>query len=76
MLDRALIGRKVKPYSHLALRPYPEEYVRKTRLADGTEVTLRPIKPEDEPLWMELLRSCSPGDHLLPFPLLFLLGIP
>ncbi|MBP1767996.1 MAG: Acetyl-CoA synthetase (ADP-forming) [Candidatus Aminicenantes bacterium] len=58
-LDPGLIGRKVKPYSHLALRPYPEEYVRKTRLADGSEVTLRPIKPEDEPLWMELLRSCS-----------------
>ncbi len=59
VIDRSLVGRPVKPYSHLALRPYPEEYVRRTRLNDGTEVTLRPIKPEDEPLWMELLRSCS-----------------
>jgi acetyltransferase len=58
-VDPRLVGRAVKPYSHLALRPYPEEYVRKTKLADGAEVTLRPIKPEDEPLWMELLRSCS-----------------
>jgi acetyltransferase len=58
-VDQNVIGRPVKPYSHLALRPYPEEYVRKMKLADGSEVTLRPIKPEDEPLWMELLRSCS-----------------
>ena len=49
-----------KPYAHLALRPYPEEFVRKIGLKDGAEVTLRPIKPEDEPLWMELLASCSP----------------
>lgn len=27
-------------------------------LKDGIEVTLRPIKPEDEPLWMGLLASC------------------
>ncbi len=48
-----------RPYAHLALRPYPEEFVRKVRMRDGTEVTLRPIKPEDEPLWMALLGSCS-----------------
>ncbi len=47
------------PYSHLALRPYPEEYVRTETLRDGNTVTLRPIKPEDEPLWFELLRSCT-----------------
>jgi acetyltransferase len=47
------------PYAHLALHPYPEEYVRCAELPDGTNVTLRPIKPEDEPLWFDLLRSCS-----------------
>jgi acetyltransferase len=46
-------------YHHLALHPYPEKYVRKTQLQDGTNVTLRPIKPEDEPLWLEMLGSCS-----------------
>ena len=29
------------------------------RLKDGAEIILRPIKPEDEPLWHELLASCS-----------------
>ena len=48
-----------RPYAHLALRPYPEEYVRPARLPDGTELTLRPIRPEDEPLWMEMLAGCS-----------------
>jgi acetyltransferase len=46
-------------YAHLALHPYPEKYVKSTILQDGTEVVLRPIKPEDEPLWLEMLGSCS-----------------
>jgi len=46
-------------FSHLVLRPYPEEYVRTMPLKDGTEVLLRPIRPEDEPLWRALLASCS-----------------
>jgi acetyltransferase len=49
----------LRPYAHLALRPYPEEYVRSVELAGGVSLTLRPIKPEDEPLWMELLGRCS-----------------
>ena len=48
-----------KPYGHLALRPYPEEFVEKAVLKDGTPVLLRPVRPEDEPMWLELLGSCS-----------------
>jgi len=59
VVDRAASARPGKPYAHLVLRPYPEEFVRKVRLRDGTEMTFRPIKPEDEPLWMALLGSCS-----------------
>jgi len=59
ILDRSLVGKKLEPYSHLALRPYPEKYVRMIELRDGAKITLRPIKPEDEPLWMDLLASCS-----------------
>ncbi len=33
-----------------AIRPYPTQYVWQHRLKDGTEVTIRPIRPEDEPL--------------------------
>lgn len=59
MLDRRAILRPGRPYSHLAIRPYPEEFVRETRLKDGTPILLRPIKPEDEPMWHELLAQCS-----------------
>jgi len=31
-----------------AIRPYPTQYVRAWKLGDGTRVTLRPIRPEDE----------------------------
>ncbi len=46
-------------FAHLAIRPYPEEMSEPAVLTDGTRVTLRPIKPEDEPLWHKLLASCS-----------------
>lgn len=62
-LDARAVVKRVEPsmkkYSHLALRPYPEEYIVRRRLRDGTEVLLRPIRPEDEPRWLEMLGSCS-----------------
>ena len=33
-----------------SIRPYPSQYVWQSRLKDGTPVTIRPIRPEDEPL--------------------------
>ena len=60
-----------RPYSHLAIRPYPEEYVTQRRLKDGAAVTLRPIKPEDEPLWHELLARCSTQSRWFRFNYLF-----
>lgn len=59
IIDENIKGKDIKKYSHLALHPYPEEYIKNVKLKDGTEVLLRPIKPEDEPLWMDLLASCS-----------------
>lgn len=59
VIDRDLAGKSPEPYSHLALRPYPEKYVKTVQLKDGTEAVFRPIKPEDEPLWMAMLTSCS-----------------
>lgn len=47
------------PYEHLALHPYPEKYVQKRLLPDQQEILMRPIKPEDEPLWLEFLGGCS-----------------
>ncbi len=57
--DRGVAEDPKRPYAHLSLRPYPEEFVREIRMRDGTALTLRPVKPEDEPLWLDLLGSCS-----------------
>ncbi|MAT70150.1 MAG: GNAT family N-acetyltransferase [Planctomycetaceae bacterium] len=59
ILDRAAVLETPRRFAHLAIRPYPEEFVRHETLRDGGEVILRPIKPEDEPLWHELLAGCS-----------------
>ncbi len=60
-----------KPYSHLAIRPYPEEYVRSATLKDGSQVLLRPIRPEDEPEWHRFMRACSQQSIWLRFRYLF-----
>ena len=33
----------------LAIRPYPQQYSSSWKLRDGTPITIRPIRPEDEP---------------------------
>jgi acetyltransferase len=55
----------------LAIRPYPEEYVTQRKIKDGAELTLRPIKPEDEPLWHDLLANCSTQSRWFRFNYLF-----
>ena len=37
----------------LAIRPYPDQYTSQFKLTDGTEVRIRAIQPEDEPLIIE-----------------------
>jgi acetyltransferase len=71
VIDRDMVVRTVRPYAHLAVRPYPEEYVAERTLKDGTTVILRPIKPEDEPMWHELLGSCSTQSLWFRFSYLF-----
>jgi acetyltransferase len=46
-------------YPHLAIRPYPEQYVSPSKTSDGRPLTIRPIKPEDELMWLDMLRRCS-----------------
>ncbi|HZN65774.1 MAG TPA: bifunctional acetate--CoA ligase family protein/GNAT family N-acetyltransferase [Tepidisphaeraceae bacterium] len=42
-----------------AIRPYPVQYVSEWRTKDGTPVTLRPIRPEDEPLMVKFHQALS-----------------
>lgn len=71
VLDHQAVLHPPRPYSHLAIRPYPVEFSKQAKLKDGTEVLLRPIKPEDEPMWHELVASCSPESLHLRFRYMF-----
>ncbi|MDZ7741981.1 MAG: bifunctional acetate--CoA ligase family protein/GNAT family N-acetyltransferase [Bacteroidota bacterium] len=59
VIDQDLLGKDLPEYSHLLIHPYPEKLVKESKLTDGTKILLRPIKPEDEPKWLDLLGSCS-----------------
>lgn len=43
----------------LAIRPYPTQYVTPWTLKDGTPVTIRPIRQEDEPLMVQFHETLS-----------------
>jgi len=43
----------------LAIRPYPVQYVGAWTLKNATEVTIRPIRPEDEPLMVRFHQTLS-----------------
>ena len=42
-----------------AIRPYPVQYVGSWTLKNGTDVTIRPIRPEDEPLMVRFHHTVS-----------------
>ncbi|MFX0167723.1 MAG: acetate--CoA ligase alpha subunit [Candidatus Hodarchaeota archaeon] len=56
-LDR--IGKKSEPSKELVISPYPKRYELIWRMRDGRNVLFRPIKPEDEPLWLEMFQNFS-----------------
>lgn len=42
-----------------AIRPYPRKYISRLKMKDGTEVLLRPIRPEDERAMVKFHESLS-----------------
>jgi acetyltransferase len=50
-----------------AIRPYPTRYVSSWTLKDGSPVTLRPIRPEDEPLLVKFHQTLSEGSVYLRY---------
>ncbi|BBD60169.1 GCN5-related N-acetyltransferase [Nostoc sp. HK-01] len=43
----------------LAIRPYPSQYISEWAMKNGTSVTIRPIRPEDEPLMVQFHQTLS-----------------
>ena len=47
------------PYHHLAIHPYPAHLVKKIQLSDGTDILIRPIRPEDAENEAKFVRELS-----------------
>ena len=59
VIDKERVFRKFEPHAHLVITPYPKKYETLWKIRDGRTVMLRPIKPEDEPLWLEMFQNFS-----------------
>jgi len=46
-------------YTHMAIQPYPVHLVSTHRLADGTDIVIRPIRPEDAALEKSFISQLS-----------------
>ncbi len=44
---------------HLVISPYPDEYEFHEKTDDGRDIFIRPVKPEDAPLFKELFKELS-----------------
>jgi acetyltransferase len=53
--------------SRFAIRPYPKEWEQTVHLRDGTAVLVRPVRPEDEPLYPPFLQKITAEDLRLRF---------
>ena len=47
------------PYHHLAIHPYPAHLVKRVQLNDGTDIVIRPIRPEDAESEAKFVRELS-----------------
>jgi acetyltransferase len=53
--------------ARLAIAPYPQELESTERLRDGTALRLRPVRPDDEPLLVDLAAHMTPEDLRMRF---------
>jgi acetyltransferase len=61
--------RRRGPSGHprFAIRPYPKEWERHVTLPDGTALLVRPVRPEDEPLYPPFFAAVTQQDLRLRF---------
>ncbi len=54
-------------YDHMAIHPYPNDLVKFQQLADGTNILIRPIRPEDAEMEQEFVRNLSKESRYMRF---------
>jgi len=55
------------PYHHLAIHPYPAHLAKTVQLNDGTDIVIRPIRPEDAEIEAKFIRELSPEARYFRF---------
>jgi acetyltransferase len=62
-VDARIVVENISPtadrYDHMAIHPYPLHLVQTWTLPDGTDVTIRPIRPEDAEIEKEFVQNLS-----------------
>ncbi len=56
---KAQQSHQLRPYAHMAIHPYPHELVQYHQLTNGTNITIRPIRPEDAILEKDFVHRLS-----------------
>ena len=63
-VDVRIVVENISPtadrYDHMAIHPYPAHLVQEWTMPDGTEVTIRPIRPEDAEMEKDFVKNLSP----------------
>jgi acetyltransferase len=54
-------------YDHMAIHPYPSNWISHFQLPEGQDVTIRPIRPEDAEIERAFVRGLSPEARYLRF---------
>jgi len=55
------------PYHHMAIHPYPAHLVTRYQLPNGTDITVRPIRPEDAEIEQDFIRNLSEQSRYFRF---------
>ena len=50
---------QMPPYGHMAIHPYPVHLTERVQLPDGTDLVIRPIRPEDAHMEQSFVRGLS-----------------
>ncbi len=50
---------QLTPYSHMAIHPYPHELIQHYQLANGSNIIIRPIRPEDAVMEKDFVHRLS-----------------
>jgi acetyltransferase len=70
-LDARIVVHEHSPgrrrYGHMAIHPYPLHLVSRLQLNDGTDITFRPIRPEDAEIEQAFVRGLSPEAKFFRF---------